>query len=46
MDISPKGKDLVYGTVMESFPNALFKVKIDVEDEVSESNEGDNWLVV
>ncbi len=31
MDISAKGKDLVYGTVMEALPNALFRVKIDGE---------------
>ena len=31
MDISAKGKDLVYGTVMEALPNTLFRVKIDGE---------------
>jgi translation initiation factor IF-1 len=29
MDTSKKGKELVYGTVMEALPNTLFKVKID-----------------
>ena len=31
MDISTKGKDVVYGTVMEALPNTLFRVKIDGE---------------
>ncbi len=29
MDTTKKGKDVVYGTVMESLPNTLFRVKID-----------------
>ena len=33
MDTSKKGKDLVYGTVMEALPNTLFRVKIDGESD-------------
>jgi translation initiation factor IF-1 len=29
MDTNKKGKDVVYGTIMESLPNAMFRVKID-----------------
>lgn len=29
METPTKGKDVVYGTVMEALPNTLFKVKID-----------------
>lgn len=29
MDTSKKGKDVVYGTIMESLPNAMFRVKLD-----------------
>ncbi len=28
-ETNKKGKDVVYGTIMESLPNTLFKVKID-----------------
>ena len=32
-----KGKDVVYGTVMEALPNTLFRVKIDGTEDKEEN---------